>query len=93
MYRLVALKVHKEPLNGNNPLVSLDVASSRHTLSTLKVRSPSVVIDIVIELPIINYLNFEVVLFDGLIAFLAFPPGSFSGLDQDPMVTHFNYYT
>ena len=87
MNRSVAVQMHKVPLNRNYSFFGLNVSSSGHPF-TVKNRPSSVTFDVIVELPVVGYLDFDGVLVDGLFAFLAFTPGGLRGLSQNFMKTH-----
>ena len=57
MDRFITVEMDKIPLDGNSSFRSFDIASSRHALS-MKDRSSSISFNVVIELSIVNYLDF-----------------------------------
>ena len=68
--RLIAIQMDEVPLDGDDPILSLDVATTGHSF-TLKLRPSSVTIDVVIELTIIRYLNPQTALIDCMATVLA----------------------
>ena len=91
--RLVAVEMHIVYPNKNIWLRSLDVTSMRGKLFP-KNGIFAIPLKKFIVLSIIEYLNSEIVLFNFSFAFLASSSLSFSGLDQNFMITrlqtHFN---
>lgn len=89
LYWRVAIEVNKESFYWNSSIFSLYISTTWHTL-TDKLRSASILSNVLFELAFISYLNSQRIFFNISITNLACSMWRFSGLYQNLVVTHRN---
>lgn len=88
-YWRVAIEVNKVSFYWNSSIFSLYISTTRHTL-TDELRSTSILSNVLFELAVISYLYSQWILFDISVTNLAYSLWTFSGLNQNFVVTHRN---